>query len=73
MYRPAIHITPKIFTRRALVSVIESQPHGHDRKPVHRASARPHGKFPLTLVVGLMTIGVILVISLVQLLASWLG
>ena len=60
----------RIFTRRALVNIIRS--HEHDREP-NPLGARAHSRFPMTLIVGLMTIGVIVLISLLQLLAALIG
>lgn len=63
----------RIFTRRALVSVIQSHRHGHDGQKPHPQSTRPRSSFPLTLTVGLMTTGVIAIVSLLQLLSSYFG
>jgi hypothetical protein len=60
----------RIFTRRALVNAIHA--HAHDRDP-NPLGARARSRFPMTLIVGLMTIGVILLISLLQLLAGLIG
>lgn len=72
MTKTIINLVPGIFTRRALVGVIQTHQQDHDGKD-HPPSARPHSGFPLTLTVGLMTIGVIAIISLLQLLSSYLG
>lgn len=66
-------LIPGIFTRRALVSVIQSHQHDNEKHPAHPQGSRPRSTFPLILIVGLMTIGVIAVVSLLQLLSSWLG
>ena len=60
----------RIFTRRALVNTLQS--YQHDREP-NPLGARAHSRFPTALIVGLMTIGVILLISLLQLLAALVG
>ncbi|MGV3548407.1 hypothetical protein [Rhizobium sp.] len=79
MYRTVTNIVPRIFTRRALVGVIQShQQEQPGDKPAdiagpHMPSARRSSAFPLSLTVGLMTIGVIAIVSLLQLLVSWLG
>lgn len=65
------NLVPGSFTRRALVNVVQS--HQHDPSKPQPQSTRPHSGFPLTLTVGLMTIGVILIVSLLQLLSSYLG
>lgn len=57
-------------TRRAIASAVWA--HGHDRRP-NPLGTRPHSTFPLMLTVGLMTIGVILLISLLQLLTGDAG
>ena len=44
----------------------------HDREP-NPLGARAHSRFPMTLIVGLMTIGVILLISLLQILTALIG
>ena len=56
--------------RHAIVSTPEA--HHHDRGP-NPLGNRAHSGFPLTLTVGLMTIGVILLISLLQLLTGYVG
>lgn len=58
------------FTRRAIVNIFAA--HHHDREP-NPLGSRAHSSFPLTLTVGLMTIGVILLISLLQLLTGSIG
>ena len=63
----------RIFTRPAAVGVIQSHQHEQDAPNTHPQSARPRSSFPLTLTVGLMTIGVIAIVSLLQLLSSYLG
>ena len=64
------HTAPQSVTRRAIANVIWM--HDHDREP-NPLGNRAHSAFPLTLTVGLMTIGVILLISLLQLLTGYVG
>lgn len=61
------HTASQGFTRRAIVNL--SWIH-RDRTP-NPLGNRAHSAFPLTLTVGLMTIGVILLISLLQLLTGY--
>lgn len=56
--------------RRAIVNTFEA--HHGDRAP-NPLGSRAHSSLPLILTVGLMTIGVILLISLLQLLTGYVG
>jgi hypothetical protein len=73
MRKTMTKLIPGIFTRRALVSLIQSHQQDHEKHQAHPQGSRPRSTFPLTLIVGLMTIGVIAIASLLQLLSSWLG
>lgn len=70
---PRTTLAPRIFTRRALIGAIPSRQHAHGAQHAHRQGSRQPSSFPLTLAVGLMTIGVILIVSLLQLLSSYFG
>lgn len=60
----------QILTRRAIANAIWAHDHDREASPL---GSRAHSSFPLTLTVGLMTIGVILLISLLQLLTGYAG
>jgi hypothetical protein len=64
------HTSRQGITRRAIANAISM--HDRDRAP-NPLGNRAHSAFPLTLTVGLMTIGVILLISLLQLLTGYVG
>lgn len=57
-------------TRRVIVDSMRAGGRKPDRHPI---GGRTPGKFPLTLTIGLMTIGVIAAISTLQLLATLVG
>lgn len=57
-------------TRRTIIDSFEASRRDHGRHPI---GGRTPGKFPLTLTIGLMTIGVIATISALQLLATLMG
>lgn len=64
------HTVRQSVIRRAIINAIWI--HDRDRAP-NPLGNRAHSAFPLTLTVGLMTIGVILLISLLQLLTGYAG
>lgn len=73
MPKTVTNLVPAIFTRRALVSAIQSHQHGGDAPKPLPQSTRQQSRFPLTLTIGLMTVGVIVIVSALQLLSSYLG
>lgn len=57
-------------TRRSIIESFQAGQRGQGRHPI---GGRTPGKFPLTLTIGLMTIGVIAAISALQLLTTLIG
>jgi len=57
-------------TRRSIIDSVQAGQRDRARQPI---GGRTPGNFPLTLTIGLMTIGVIAAISALQLLATLTG